>query len=161
MEDAALAGTPLGAQVRLLHGASYGAVRAEGAFASAAALSAAAAFVRALPTFGDADAACVIAPKAEVQYPQVWYGSLGWPEALPPDANGTFLELHVRRPPGETTTYFMVRLPRSMHALGTHARSSSSPSNQPSRQPDVGGGVLGQPVRLPPDSALLELSLFA
>ena len=108
VENAVLEGRPVDAQFRLLHGGAYGAVRAEGAFASAAALASARAFVRQLPTFGEADAAAVVVPKAQVQYPHVWYASLGWPEQLGVDAQGVFVELHVRG--ADTATWFLVRL---------------------------------------------------
>ena len=102
-----LEGQPVETQVRLRHGGGYGAVRAEGAFASAAALASARAFVRRLPTFGEADAAAVIVRKAQVQYPHVWYGSLAWPEQLGVDAQGVFVEIHARG--ADTATWFLVR----------------------------------------------------
>ena len=67
VESAVLGGQAVDAQFRLLHGGAYGAVRADGAFASAAALASAVAFVRKLPTFCEADVAAVIVPKAQVQ----------------------------------------------------------------------------------------------
>ena len=110
MESAALGGQAVDAQFRLLHGGAYGAVRADGAFASAAALASAVAFVRKLPTFCEADVAAVIVPKAQVQDPHVWYASLSWPEQLGVDAQGVFVELHAKG--AHTATYFLVRASR-------------------------------------------------
>lgn len=105
-EQAHLEGVPLPAQLRLLHGAAYGTVRADGAFASAAALASALAFVRGLPTFAETDAACLLVPRAHVQYPCVWYAG-SWPADLDVDAPGVFVELHGRH--SDAQTWFLVR----------------------------------------------------
>jgi hypothetical protein len=105
-ENAQLFGAPLPAQLRLLHGAAYGTVRADGAFASSAALASALAFVRGLPTFVETDAACLIVPRAHVQYPCVWYAG-SWPDELDVDAPGVFVELHARHS-DDTQTWFLV-----------------------------------------------------
>ena len=104
---AQLEGAPLQPQLRLLHGAAYGSVRADGAFASAHALAVALAFVRAMPTFEQADAAALLVPRHQVQYPHVWYAG-SWPEQLSIDATGVFMELHARGA-ASVVTYFMAR----------------------------------------------------
>jgi hypothetical protein len=106
-ETAQLEQGGLPAQLRLMHGSAYGTVRADGAFASAAALASALAFVRGLPTFAETTAAAVLVPRAHVQYPHVWYAG-SWPEELSIDANGVFVELHARD--AETQTFFLVRV---------------------------------------------------
>lgn len=130
VESAVLEGSPPGAQLRLLHGDGFGTVRADGAFASAQALASALAYVRSLPTFAQADAGCVVAPRACMHFPHVWYAG-SWPEELAIDAAGVFVEVHARCD-AQPRTWFLPEL----------------------------GGVLGEPVRLPPDCTLLEGSLF-
>ena len=151
VETAVLEGQPVHTQFRLLHGGgAYGAVRADGAFASAAALSSAVAFVRKLPTFGEADAAAIIVPKAHVYYPLVWY-ALNWPDQLGIDAKGVFVELHARG--AATATFFMVRPAAKQAAVGiAHLTRMRT-------QPEV-GGVLSEAVLLASDCALIEAPLF-
>ena len=131
-----LAGAPLTAQARMLHGTDaaepgsmpkFGIVNLMGAFASAAALGDAAHFVRSQHFAAQAAGVCVIAPRSEVIYPTVWHAGT-WLVA-PPDAKGVFCEVHGD---GEAAVWFLpatddgftlaeeVRLPQDCMLLEAH-----------------------------------------
>ena len=50
----------------------------------------------------------MLVARADVRYPHVWFAGT-WPEALPFDADGVFVELHLRPAAPAPLTWFLVR----------------------------------------------------
>jgi len=97
-------------ELRLLHvtpdaGRQFGRVALDGAFASSSTLRSALAFVRGQHTTADAHAAVLIVDRAQVCFPCVWYAG-HWPEELPLDARGVFVQLITRK---GSRTWFLNR----------------------------------------------------
>lgn len=94
-------------ELRLLHltpdGAKYGRITLKGAFASAASLQSATAYVRGMHTTVDAEAAVLIVKRSDVAFPCVWFAGT-WPEALSFEAAGVFVQLVS---PHGSCTWFM------------------------------------------------------
>jgi tetratricopeptide (TPR) repeat protein len=98
-------------ELRLLHVTpdagrrQFGRVALDGAFASSSTLRSALAFVRGQHTTADAHAAVLIVDRAQVCFPCVWYAG-HWPEELPLDARGVFVQLITRK---GSRTWFLNR----------------------------------------------------
>lgn len=110
-------------QLRLLHvtpdgGRTYGHISLDGAFASASALHSALAFVRGQHTTAFAQAAVLVVDRADVVFPCVWFAGT-WPEELPFDARGVFVQLISR---GGARTWFL------------HQRGSNNTMLDPKRE---------------------------
>jgi tetratricopeptide (TPR) repeat protein len=109
VHTAFLTASTVGTELRLLHRTpagsnQYGRITLEGAFASAASLQSATAYVRGMHTTADAEAAVLIVKRCDVAFPCVWFAGR-WPEALSFAAAGVFVQLLSRQ--GGSCTWFM------------------------------------------------------